>query len=222
MSKKNRHIVAFVISSFAYGMFIFSFFYFYWNTKTNNLQNTQKNSFDVSIINNTNQQIKQQNVPKILTTNKFSSNQINKTQNLESLQKITNNSNIQTKQETKTIEQNPNPNLISHKIINEQATQKIETSQKRDNYFNQIKNTIEKHKYYPQNALKRGIESDMLVKFTISSAGELIFVEILSGNKIFQIPLIEAIKSTFPLMPPKNVLNENTTLTLMVSYKILD
>ena len=93
---------------------------------------------------------------------------------------------------------------------------------KRNAYFTLIKQTIEKQKYYPKNALRRGIESDMVVKFTITPFGDLVNVSIVDGNRAFESSLIEAIEATFPLTPPKNILHSNTTLTLMVSYKIRD
>ena len=93
---------------------------------------------------------------------------------------------------------------------------------KRNAYFALIKQTIEKQKYYPKNALRRGIEADMIVKFTITPLGDLVNVSIVDGNRAFESSLIEAIEATFPLFPPKNILHSNTTLTLMVSYKIRD
>ncbi len=93
---------------------------------------------------------------------------------------------------------------------------------KRNAYFALIKQTIEKQKYYPKNALRRGIEADMIVKFTITPFGDLVNVSIVDGNRAFESSLIEAIEATFPLVPPKNILHSNTTLTLMVSYKIRD
>ena len=93
---------------------------------------------------------------------------------------------------------------------------------KRNAYFALIKQTIEKQKYYPKNALRRGIEADMIVKFTITPFGDLVNVSIVDGNRAFESSLIEAIEATFPLTPPKNILHSNTTLTLMVSYKIRD
>ena len=97
-----------------------------------------------------------------------------------------------------------------------------EMTSKRNAYFALIKQTIEKQKYYPKNALRRGIEADMVVKFTITPFGDLVNVSIVDGNRAFESSLIEAIEATFPLTPPKNILHSNTTLTLMVSYKIRD
>ncbi|MCI0500173.1 MAG: energy transducer TonB [Epsilonproteobacteria bacterium] len=108
---------------------------------------------------------------------------------------------------------------ISQKIvINESHLQ--ETLTKKKQYFALIKNTIEKHKYYPHNALKRGIECDIKVKFIISPMGQLLSLELIEGNKIFHNSAKEAIEKSFPLLPPKNILSENETLSLTISYTI--
>ncbi|MBI3873544.1 MAG: TonB family protein, partial [Arcobacter sp.] len=93
---------------------------------------------------------------------------------------------------------------------------------KKNRYFSLLKQAIDSHKYYPQNALRRAIEADVEVKFIISSSGELISILAINGNKVFQASVKEAIESTFPFAPPKNLLNENTTLALVISYKIQD
>lgn len=95
-----------------------------------------------------------------------------------------------------------------------------ETLAKKKQYFTLVKNTIEKYKYYPQNALRRGIECDMKVKFTISSMGQLVSLELIEGNKIFHNSVKDAIEKSFPLLPPKNLLSENEVLSLVISYTI--
>jgi len=106
-----------------------------------------------------------------------------------------------------------------HKIVkSEQNTQEIQN--KKREYFALVKNTIDKYKYYPQNALRRGIECEMKVKFTISSMGELLSFEMIEGNKMFHNSVKEAIEKSFPLLPPKNILAENEVLSLVISYAI--
>ncbi len=95
-----------------------------------------------------------------------------------------------------------------------------ELKNKKRAYFQLVKNTIEKHKYYPQNALRRGIECDIKVKFIISQMGQLVSLELIEGNRIFHESVKEAIQSSFPLLPPKNLLAENEVVSLVISYTI--
>lgn len=103
-------------------------------------------------------------------------------------------------------------------VKNEQNSQEILNKKKQ--YFQLIKDEIEKHKYYPPNALRRGIECDIKVKFIVSSMGQLVSLELIEGNKIFHNSVKEAIENSFPLMPPKNILSENEVLNLVISYTI--
>lgn len=120
--------------------------------------------------------------------------------------------------QTVTIQKQVSESISQKVVINESNMQ--ETLAKKKQYFALVKNTIEKYKYYPQNALRRGIECDMKVKFTISSVGQLVSLELIEGNKIFHNSVKEAIEKSFPLLPPKNLLSENETLSLVISYTI--
>ncbi len=120
--------------------------------------------------------------------------------------------------QTVTIQKQVSESISQKVVINESNMQ--ETLAKKKQYFALVKNTIEKYKYYPQNALRRGIECDMKVKFTISSVGQLVSLELIEGNKIFHNSVKEAIEKSFPLLPPKNILSENEVLSLVISYTI--
>jgi outer membrane biosynthesis protein TonB len=139
-------------------------------------------------------------------------------------QKIeTNNHTIVTKQNLPITQTITTQKKVSESISQKVVTTEInlqETLAKKKQYFALVKNTIEKYKYYPQNALRRGIECDMKVKFTISSVGQLVSLELIEGNKIFHNSVKEAIEKSFPLLPPKNILSENEVLSLVISYTI--
>ncbi len=105
--------------------------------------------------------------------------------------------------------------IITETEINSQTIQN-----KKKQYFQLIKEEIKKHKYYPPNALKRGIECDIKVKFIVSPAGQLVSLESIEGNKIFHNSVKEAIEKSFPLLPPENILSENEVLSLVISYTI--
>lgn len=122
----------------------------------------------------------------------------------------------------------PQPTPVVKQQVSQQEIPKIvkseintqEIQNKKREYFSLVKNMIDKNKYYPQNALRRGIECDIKVKFTISSMGEFLSLEMIEGNKIFHNSVKEAIEKSFPLLPPKNILKGNEVLSLVISYTI--
>jgi TonB family protein len=109
----------------------------------------------------------------------------------------------------KTVEQKP--------IQKQQIT---DNKEKKERYFTLIKQSIEKRKSYPSNALRRGIEGEMTVRFTVSPNGELVSILSIDGNTIFKASIKEALENSFPIAPPTNLFYENTTMTLQIGYKI--
>lgn len=106
--------------------------------------------------------------------------------------------------------------IKQHKTIVKKETPAIDTKLiklKQKQYYTKIKQTIDKNKSYPRMAVKRGIEGDVKVKFTISEKGELISFNILDGKRIFKKSIVNAIKSTFPLTPPKGIFTSNLDLS---------
>lgn len=87
-------------------------------------------------------------------------------------------------------------------------------------YYSQIKDTINKNKSYPRMAIKRGIEGIVKIKFTISKNGELLSFDIIEGKRVFKKSIAQAVKNSFPLTPPKDVLISNTSLSLMIDYRL--
>jgi len=87
-------------------------------------------------------------------------------------------------------------------------------------YYSQIKERINTNKSYPKMAIKRGIEGVVKVQFTISKNGELLSFHIIEGKRIFKKSISEAVKNSFPLTPPKNLLTKNTSLSLMINYRL--
>ena len=91
---------------------------------------------------------------------------------------------------------------------------------KKNNYFKTIKESISKNKTYPNIAVRRGIQGDVKISFTISKEGELIAFKIIEGKKVFKKSIQSAIEKTFPIKPPKDIFLSNTDLFLTIAYRL--
>jgi protein TonB len=110
-----------------------------------------------------------------------------------------------------------NKSIIKEKTIQTDTKQlKIKQNQ----YYTQIKKTIDKNKSYPKVAVRRGIQGDVQIQFTISKTGELLSFKILDGKKVFFKSIQEAVKNSFPLTPPKDIFTSNLDLKLTLQYKL--
>jgi len=87
-------------------------------------------------------------------------------------------------------------------------------------YFTQIKQLINQNKLYPKIAIKRGIEGVVKISFTISKHGELLSVHIIEGKKVFQKSIKQAVKKSFPNIPPPGIFDKNVQLSLTIAYKL--
>jgi protein TonB len=113
--------------------------------------------------------------------------------------------------------------IKKNKSIVKKQTVQTDTKQlqvKQNKYYAQIKQTIDKNKSYPKVAVRRGIQGDVLIQFTISRTGELLSFKILDGKKIFFKSIHEAVKNSFPLCPPKDLFTSNLDLKLTLQYKL--
>ncbi len=90
----------------------------------------------------------------------------------------------------------------------------------RNQYYTKIKNTINKNKSYPKIAIRRGIEGEVKVRFTISPKGGLISYKILEGKKVFKKSVVTAIKNSFPLEAPKGLFKNNLDLFISIKYNL--
>ncbi len=91
---------------------------------------------------------------------------------------------------------------------------------KQNAYFKMVKEAISKNKQYPRSALRRGIQGDVKVNFTISRYGELLKFNILNGKTIFQKSIKKAFEQTFPVKPPKDIFLSNTDLSITIAYRL--
>lgn len=97
---------------------------------------------------------------------------------------------------------------------------KEELKKIQNKYYSKIKQTIDKNKYYPKSARRRGIEDRVKITFEISKKGELLSFHILEGKSIFHKSTARALQNSFPLLPPKELRNNIITLTLNLEYNL--
>lgn len=146
-----------------------------------------------------------QEIKKVSRKPKIKKKEIVKTDTQKSLNKI---QKTQIKQ-NKTIIKKHVPIVDTEKITLQQNA-----------YYANIKKRINQNKSYPKMAVRRAIEGDVKIKFTISQKGELLSFKIVDGKRIFKKSIIKAIKKTFPFAPPKNIFTSNLDLSLTLQYKL--
>lgn len=77
-------------------------------------------------------------------------------------------------------------------------------AQQREHYLGQLMAHIEKFKFYPRAARRRGIQGDATVSFKLGQMGEVTELIISSDYGILKQAATEAIKSALPLpLPPQ-------------------
>jgi TonB family protein len=92
-----------------------------------------------------------------------------------------------------------------------------------ENYLNQIRQLIEKNKFYPAPARRLRIEGEILLRFVINRNGQMTNLEFLQKTK-FE-PLNAAAKSAviqvkkFPPIPPE-ILDEELIINQKISFKL--
>ena len=109
-----------------------------------------------------------------------------------------------------------NISKVKKTIIDNQAIKKREIL--KNQYYLKIKKTIAQNKSYPRKAIRRGIEGIVEVSFIISPKGELLSYKIVSGKKVFHKSAIKALKTSFPIAPPPNIITKNTELSIKLKY----
>ena len=113
--------------------------------------------------------------------------------------------------------------IKKNKSIVKKQTVQTDTKQlqmKQNKYYAHIKKTIDKNKFYPKIAVRRGIQGDVKIKCVLSKKGDLISFKIVDGRKIFFKSISEAINNTFPLAPPEDVFTANFDIDLTLQYKL--
>ena len=124
--------------------------------------------------------------------------------------------------------QKPTKQMVTNQIKQQKSPPKKETIQtdtkqlviNQNKYYTKIKQTIDKNKSYPKIAVRRGIQGEVKIQFTISKNGELLSFKILDGKKIFFKSISEAIQSSFPITPPNDIFTSSLDLKLTLHYKL--
>ncbi len=233
----NRHLFAFIITTLLYTTLLGTFLYTYEESKTiqtKSQQSNEKVKFTILSQNDETSKVKSKPTPKPITeikkevTKKIIKKEIIKTKTkpkpvVKEIEKPK-------KQEIKKIveKQKEIPTVTKQQIKqNNSETKKTviiddskEKSIKQNQYYTQIKQAISSNKTYPKIAIRRGIEGEVKIKFTISANGELIKFEIIDGKKVFKNSIEEAIQKSFPLTPPKGLFLSNLDLSLTIQYKL--
>ncbi len=130
------------------------------------------------------------------------------------------------KEETKKVIQKQK--VLAHTQIKKTISKKVEKKSidkevikaKQNIYYTKIKQTIDKNKSYPKVAVRRGIQGDVKINFTISKEGHLLSFKIIDGKKIFLKSITKAIKNSFPIKPPQNLFTSNLDLSVTLQYKL--
>jgi protein TonB len=82
-----------------------------------------------------------------------------------------------------------------------------------------VRRKIEKNKYYPRIAKKRGMEGVVKVKFKILANGNVSNISV-SGSKLFHSSAKEAIKNSFPISVKNIPIALPKDVTLPLHYRI--
>ena len=79
---------------------------------------------------------------------------------------------------------------------------------KRDIYFMQLMGHIEKYKFYPGSARRRGITGKVSISFHLNNDGGISNLHIVSQHKILKQAAAQALDSALPMpLPEKDILN---------------
>lgn len=93
------------------------------------------------------------------------------------------------------------------------------SSAQKKSFWSKVRKKIEKHKYYPRIAKKRGMEGVVKVKFTILASGKVSNVSV-SGSKMFHSSAKEAVQNAFPISTKNIPITLPKSVTLPLHYRI--
>jgi len=80
--------------------------------------------------------------------------------------------------------------------------------QQRDLYFSHLIGHIEKYKFYPGSARRRGITGKVSVSFHLTNDGDITGLKIVSQHRVLKLAAAQALESALPMpLPEKGVLN---------------
>ena len=91
---------------------------------------------------------------------------------------------------------------------------------KQNLFFKKIKTTINKNKSYPRKAVRRGIEGDIKISFTLLENGNVKDIKIISGKNIFKKSAIKSIQKSFPIKIDNKLFKFPKIFTIKINYML--
>ena len=93
-----------------------------------------------------------------------------------------------------------------------------ELQDKRNSFFLNLRELINKNKSYPNSARRRAIEGDVEVCFFVLENGNVKNITLISGKSIFKKSALEAIQKTFPINVDKTLFSFPKEFKITISY----
>jgi periplasmic protein TonB len=124
------------------------------------------------------------------------------------------------KPQQKIVKQQIKQNKTISKSKSNLEDEKRKLQEQKNIYYTMIKESIAKNKIYPKVAVRRGIQGDVKVDFTISKNGELLEFKIVEGKNIFKKSINNAIDKSFPIQLPKDLFTANLDLSITIQYRL--
>ncbi len=110
---------------------------------------------------------------------------------------------------------------FKRKPSRQQASSKQSKSTKaqRNKFWTTLRAKIDRNKFYPRIAKKRGMEGSVKVKFTILSNGHVGHISV-SGPKVFHNSAKNAVKRAFPIDVKRSPIALPTSVNLPLNYQL--
>ena len=107
------------------------------------------------------------------------------------------------------------------KPSSQQASSKQSKSTKaeRNKFWTKLRVKIDRNKFYPRIAKKRGMQGSVKVKFTILANGNVGHISV-SGPKVFYNSARNAVKKAFPINAKKSPISLPTSINLTLRYQL--
>jgi len=110
---------------------------------------------------------------------------------------------------------------VKKKVSRQQASLRQSRSSKaeQNKFWSALRRKIDRNKFYPRIAKKRGMQGSVKVKFTILANGNVGHISV-SGPKVFYNSAKNAVKNAFPINAKKSPISLPTSINLTLHYKV--
>jgi protein TonB len=110
---------------------------------------------------------------------------------------------------------------VKKKVSRQQASLRQSRSSKaeQNRFWSALRRKIDRNKFYPRIAKKRGMQGSVKVKFTILANGNVGHISV-SGPKVFYNSAKNAVKNAFPINAKKSPISLPTSINLTLHYKV--